>query len=136
MLRTDKMPTLLIRLKPTASGEIPLALPRQVKAQKMVLNKVMVTKSATNATETFFSIELPEIFHECVNVGSKRHCLCIPLDKDSKLEDITFSLPFGAQNLGTRLIARLYDYQGNLLTSSSHITDVFLYLSYTTDELF
>ena len=115
------MPTLLICLKPTASGEIPLALPRQVKAQKMVLNKVMVIKSATNATETFFSIELREIFHECVNVGSKRHCLCILLDKDSKLRTL---LPFGAQNLGIRLIARLYDYQGNLLTSSSHITDV------------
>jgi hypothetical protein len=130
------MPTLLIRLQPTANGEIPLALPRQIRAQKMVLNKVMVVKSATNAAHTFFSIELPEIFHQCNNVGSKRGCFCVPLDKDAKLENITFSLPFGAQNLGTRLMARLYDYQGTIMTNSSHITDVFLYLSYTTDELF
>ena len=130
------MPTLLIRLQPTASGVIPLQLPQQIRSQKMVLNKVMVTKSATNATETFFSIQIPELFHECVNVGSKRGCFCVPLSKDARLEDITFSLPFGAQNLSTVMSARLYDYNGNLMTNTSHITDVFLYFSYSSNSLF
>lgn len=130
------MPTLLIRITPNAAGEVILNLPRQIRAQKMVLNKVFINKDATNAAATFLSIEIPQLFHECINVGSKNGCFCIPLDKDSKFENLDFALPFGTENLPTVLRARLYDYQNAVITNTNHIKDVFLYFSYTTNELF
>ena len=129
------MPVLLLRLTPTATGEIKIQLDRNIKAQKVVLSKICIVKNATNNTETFMSIELPQIFHEC-HTNSKRGCFCIPLDKDSKFENLDFHLSFGIENLSTTLQAKLYDYQGNLLTTSSHIKDVWVYLDYNTNELF
>jgi hypothetical protein len=129
------MPVLLLRLTPTATGEIKILLDRNIKAQKVVLSKICIVKNATNNAETFISIELPQIFHEC-HTNSKRGCFCVALDKDSKFENLDFHLSFGIENLSTTLNAKLYDYQGNLLTTSSHIKMLFIYLDYQTNELF
>ena len=130
------MPSLILKIVPTADGEQTIVIDRDLQAQEFVLRKTVIIKPNLNYAQDCFQVNIPFLSGFEIHTNSKRAFFPVCDDPTQRVISTNYDLKFGSENIPNQFNILLHDDNNTPITTTTDLTAIYLYFDYTTNSLF